>query len=57
MAEVLRFVVVPLAVPIITAIVGAFSLMMKDYRKARNVEHKSRERLESATLEVAFIRD
>ncbi|MGW0310240.1 hypothetical protein [Streptomyces flavidovirens] len=56
MAEVLRFIVVPLAIPIITAIVGGFSLMLKDYRKARNAEHRSKERLESAKLEVEFIR-
>jgi hypothetical protein len=56
MTEVLRFIVVPLAVPIITAIIGAFSLMLKDYRKARNAEHRSKERLESTTLEVDFIR-
>ncbi|MEV7816266.1 hypothetical protein AB0P05_37140 [Streptomyces flaveolus] len=54
-SEALRFIIVPLAVPVVTALAGGLGLIWRDYRNERDYEHRSKERLEIATRQVDFI--
>ncbi|MFB7783503.1 hypothetical protein ACFY0N_11105 [Streptomyces vinaceus] len=45
----------PFFVPVITGLVGAISLVLRDRRDARSADHHYRRRLEKAHLEVQFI--
>ncbi|MER5481899.1 hypothetical protein ABT024_01605 [Streptomyces sp. NPDC002812] len=49
-------ILVSLAVPIVTGTVGAIGLALKDWQQRRNVDHRRRQRLEQAQLELQFIR-
>lgn len=45
----------PYTVPIITGLVAGAGLIVKDYRKAKSADHRYRQRLEKAQLEVQFL--
>ncbi|MFD6186236.1 hypothetical protein [Streptomyces goshikiensis] len=45
----------PFLVPVITGLVGAISLVIRDRREARSADHHYRKRLERAQMEVQFI--
>ncbi|MFD7084770.1 hypothetical protein ACFYXV_12380 [Streptomyces sp. NPDC002181] len=45
----------PFLVPVITGLVGAVGLVVRDRREARSADHHYRRRLEKAQMEVQFI--
>ncbi|WP_310727983.1 hypothetical protein [Streptomyces sp. N2A] len=46
-----------LLVPVITGIVGGAGLVIKDYRVRRSVDHRTRQVMEKAHLQVQFLND
>ncbi|MFE1882822.1 hypothetical protein [Streptomyces diastatochromogenes] len=47
----------PLAIPVITGVVGGIGLIFKDYRHSKSAERKASQQLRHATAQLQFISD